>query len=306
MIEQTESQNLGRAGERWFQSMLPKEWIFQKPEEDIGLDGKIIIGSERKTGGNEFAVQIKASKSWDIKDGLIPVEGIKTDTISFWGSRLYPTLLVLFDEEKNTGYFGWVFDIIHHPIEFAYPSTRLLQKTVTLKISASSILTKDSFKQIKSDVDNYYIKFVNSLKGLHKTINILPTINQLTQAVRGLYLSHMQKPKAKDQEMMLGIMMVMSHREVIGAMDDLQKKYQLEIGTKDFVQYFIATYINEVNKIINDFDKIIYEEQTHAVWINPEAHQKNTPKLIDLIFDLMLILTDEEPKKRGEVFTFTE
>jgi len=101
MIKQTESQNLGRAGERWFQSMLPKEWIFQKPEEDIGLDGKIIIGSDRETGGNEFAVQIKASKSWDTKDGLISVEGIKTDTISFWGSRLYPTLLVLFDEQKK-------------------------------------------------------------------------------------------------------------------------------------------------------------------------------------------------------------
>lgn len=306
MIKQTESQNLGRAGERWFQSVLPKEWIFQKPEEDIGLDGKIIIGSDRETGGNEFSVQIKASKSWDIKDELISVEGIKTDTISFWGSRLYPTLLVLFDEEKNTGYFSWVFDIIHHPIKFAHPSTRLSQKTLTLKMLASSILTKDSFKQIKSDVDNYYINFVNSLKGLRKTINILPTINQLTQAVRGLYLSHMQKPKTKDQEMMLGIMMVTSHRQVVRAMERLQKKYQLEIGTKDFVQYFIATYINEVNKIINDFDKIIYEEQTYAVWVNPKAHQKNTPKLIDLIFDLMLILTDEEPKKRGEVFTFNE
>lgn len=306
MIKQTQSQSLGRAGERWFQSLLPKEWIFQKPEEDIGLDGKIIIGSDRETGGNEFAVQIKASKSWDIKDGLISVERIKTDTISFWGSRLYPTLLVLFDEEKNSGYFGWVFDIIHHPIEFAYPSTRLSQKTITLKISASSTLTKDSFKQIKSDVDNYYIKFVNSLKGLRKTINILPTINQLIEAVRGLYLSHMQKPKTKEQEMMLGIMMVMSHREIIRAMDNLQKKYQLEIGTKDFVLYFIATYINEVNKIINDFDKIIYEDETRAVLINPEAHQKNTPKLIDLIFDLILILTDEKPKKRGEVFTFME
>jgi hypothetical protein len=50
MIRQTEAQNLGRAGERWFESILPKEWIFQKPAEDIGLDGKVIIGDDRFAG----------------------------------------------------------------------------------------------------------------------------------------------------------------------------------------------------------------------------------------------------------------
>jgi hypothetical protein len=121
MVKQTEAQHKGRAGERWFLSLLPPEWIFQKPEEDIGIDGKVIIGTHESTGGFEFGVQIKASKNWQVKDGEISVEGIKSDTFLFWGSRPFPTILCLYDISKNIGYYGWVFDLINQPIELAVP-----------------------------------------------------------------------------------------------------------------------------------------------------------------------------------------
>ena len=117
MVKQTESQIIGRAGERWFQGLIPREWIFQRPEEDIGLDGKVTIGTNTATGGLEFGVQVKASTNWDIKDGVISLAGIKTDTLVFWGSRLYPTLLVLYDVSKDTGYYGWASDITNSAIE---------------------------------------------------------------------------------------------------------------------------------------------------------------------------------------------
>lgn len=40
------------------------------------------------------------------------------------------------------------------------------------------------------------------------------------------------------------------------------------------------------------------------VWVNPKAYFNNTPKLIDMIMDLILLLTDDEPKERGIGFTF--
>jgi hypothetical protein len=304
MIKQTESQNIGRAGERWFQSILPKEWIFKKPEEDIGIDGKIILGTENFTGGLEFGVQIKSSKSWEIKEGTISVEGIKTDTIAFWGSRLYPTMLVLYDESKDMGYYGWVFDIINHPIEFAVPFARLIKKSITLKMRCSSILSKNSLSQIKRDVEEYYMKFIDSLIALRKSINVLPIVNKLVEAIRGIYLSHMQKPKSSDETMLLDLMMATSHKQVVLSLKELQNKYQLEIGSGNFIHYFITTYINEVNKIINEFDQFVERNKTNAIWINPEMRQKNTPKLIDMILDFMLVLTDDKPKVRGDVFTF--
>ncbi|NOT35976.1 MAG: DUF4365 domain-containing protein [Saprospiraceae bacterium] len=306
MIKQTEAQQLGRAGERWFQSVVPREWIFQKPEEDIGIDGKITVGTSEKIGSFEFAVQIKASKNWQIVDNIITVEGIKTDTISYWGSRLYPTLLVLFDDTKKIGYYAWVFDIINQPIEFAVPINKLKQKTTSLKVRSNQIIDENAFLIIYHDVIKFFEKFVFSLQQLRKNINILPTISKLSEAIRGIYLSHMQTPKNKDEAMYLSVLMVKSHTEVIQAMDELQNIYQLEIGSKDYIKYFIASYINEVNLFISEFDKFVHKQNgVGAIWVNDEVHKKNTPKLIDLIFDLLITLTATERKNNRSIFTFT-
>ena len=74
---------------------MPREWIYQKPDDDIGLDGRVTLGTRSATGGFEFAVQVKTSKRWESSDGSIAVRDVKVDSLLFWGSRLYPTMLVL-------------------------------------------------------------------------------------------------------------------------------------------------------------------------------------------------------------------
>jgi hypothetical protein len=115
MVKQTQAQALGRSGERWFQAQLPSEWIFQPPIEDIGLDGKVIIGTSESTGDLEFGVQVKAKRKWVVKKGVIDVDGIKRETLRYWGSRLFPTMLVVYDVSENRGYWGWVYDILLCP-----------------------------------------------------------------------------------------------------------------------------------------------------------------------------------------------
>lgn len=165
-------------------------------------------------------------------------------------------------------------------------------------------MDKDRFVRIESDVCNFYSKLVNSFTSLRKYINILPIINNLIEALRGLYVSHMLQIKTDKQIMELTLMMTTSHKQVILTLKLLLKKYKIEIGSANIIQHFIATYINEVNKIIHDFDKIIDNEETTICWVNQKTFYKNTPKLIDMIFDLILLLTDDKPKERGFAFTF--
>jgi hypothetical protein len=304
MIKQTESQNLGRAGERWFQSILPREWIFQKPEEDIGLDGKVIIGTDHSTGGFEFAVQVKTSRNWKIKRDKIFVDGIKSDTIVFWGSRMYPTLVILYDSDKDIGYYGWVFDIITNPMVFAHPLKNAAQKTVRLEFLASKTLDKNSFEEIEKTVSNYYSRYISSLQELRKTVNLLPTINRLVTCIRNIHLSHNEDASSDNQLRMLGLLMITGHTGIIRALDDLQKKYQLEIGSRNFINYFIANYIKQVSKFIHPFEKVVFEKKNYAVALNDEERISMTPMLLDLLFNLLQILTDEKQKNRETIFTF--
>ena len=48
MPKQTSAQILGRLGERWFQSILPPEFVFTRPSEDFGIDGVVTIGGDHR------------------------------------------------------------------------------------------------------------------------------------------------------------------------------------------------------------------------------------------------------------------
>jgi hypothetical protein len=68
MIKLTRSQSLGNKGEQWFPAQLPEYWHFQKPTNDLGIDGVVVIAEQNSSNGIEFRVQIKSSKDW-IKKG---------------------------------------------------------------------------------------------------------------------------------------------------------------------------------------------------------------------------------------------
>lgn len=52
---------LGRKGERWFQNVIPKEWILEKPSDDFGVDARVYISDGELITGLSFSVQVKAS-----------------------------------------------------------------------------------------------------------------------------------------------------------------------------------------------------------------------------------------------------
>lgn len=291
MIKQTESQNLGRAGERWFQSILPKEWIFQRPEEDIGLDGKVIIGTSNFTGGFEFAVQIKTSKQWHINDdNTISAKGINRETVKYWGSRLFPTMIVLYDFSKDCGYYGWLFDVLFSPIDLISSP----HKTITLNLNSNSLLNKNCWETVRQQVESHYIKLVNSLSKVRTTTDILPIINSLLNSLRLLIFSQYTQPKSKNELMLLQLSIVVAHKSVINSLEELLSKYHIEHGSPNHIQYFIETYYGEVNKFILGFDEQLKQKsEAVAVRINPEKMYEITPKLISMIMNLAIVLSDE-------------
>ncbi len=75
-MRQTTAQSLGREGEQWFQHVLPSTWVFQRPNEDFGIDGTMPIASPNAISGLEFSVHIKSSRHRPKKDGILTISGI--------------------------------------------------------------------------------------------------------------------------------------------------------------------------------------------------------------------------------------
>jgi hypothetical protein len=301
LIKQTTSQITGRAGERWFQSILPKQWIFQKPEEDIGLDGKIILGTNNSIGGHEFGVQIKTSNNWQVNKDIISVRGIKPDTILYWGSRLFPTLLVIYDERKNEGYYRWVFNILDHSYDLSMPYTQRTDRLNIIEVSTNDILNKDAFVKIQEDVDGYYDKLTASLVAFRKSINLVPIINRLIEAQRGIFIAWTDKTNNDQKQRANLVLYVVCCREIITVLDDLQNLFKLKVGSDNFFERFKKFYLSEMSKIIHEFDK---QHAATVLMMNPDNFNGRTHLILDFIFDFILILTDGIKKERG--FSFFE
>lgn len=293
MIKQTKAQALGRSGERWFRAMLPSEWIFQPPEEDIGLDGKVIIGTSHSTGDLEFGVQIKTKQRWRAKGGVISVSGIRSDTVRYWGTRLFPTMLVLHDSAASSGYWGWLYDITLPPLALLKPRT----KKVTLKLSTGSPLTETSWEGVRKDVETFYEKFVFSLSAIRLRINALPTIHSLTMALDLLLTAEFEEPKDNQEETALQLAQVMAHSEVLTSLANLVRKFGIEPDSPHDLNHFLGIYRELVQSFVADLDTLLKRDRAVAVRTNPEAMAAARPRLIRMLSDLVVRLTGNLPER---------
>jgi hypothetical protein len=62
---------IGDAGELWFASQLPIDWVWQPPRRDVGKDGLIVIKDGSELHNHEFSVQIKATKRPHFDKGTV-------------------------------------------------------------------------------------------------------------------------------------------------------------------------------------------------------------------------------------------
>jgi hypothetical protein len=168
MPKQTISNEIGRKGERWFVSQLPDNWIFQRPTEDVGIDGNIVICENNDLNGLEFKVQIKSSGAFYPNHHYIILNGISRTAFHFWLAGFIPTLLVVYHAHDNRGYFYWVNKYVSN-------NTAILEsgaQTITLKIPMKHIVCPGNWDVIRNDLRNYISEFTRTLSQRENTATI--------------------------------------------------------------------------------------------------------------------------------------
>lgn len=291
MIRQTEAQNLGRAGERWLESIIPKEWIFQKPAEDIGLDGKVIIGDDRFAGGLEFGVQIKASKKWKIKNGIITLNGISSDTYRFWATRLFPTIIVLYDVTNDKGYYSFLFTALKNPAHLIYIPHH---KTISLQFDINFELNKDNWEKIEKSVNTYYSNLVHSLYWVRNTINLFPYISKILKCIEMLHLTYDQPGDNENDKMLRRLGISISHKRIVNTLLEIIEKFSLSRNSPYMINGLINFYIKTVKTFIPDFEKLLNTDSETVVYlINEEKMDEETPKLVQCVIKFLSDLTGE-------------
>jgi hypothetical protein len=285
-------QSIGRLGERWFQYVLPKEWIFQQPNVDVGIDGRvIIIDSNKHLSGLEFDVQIKTSKEWLINNNFIKLERIKLSSIKYWSSRLIPVLLILYDEKHDTGYYNWISETWENrdPLEYI----RSQSKTISIPINTKNIISKQSWDLIKADVLNYYRRIATS----YEKLNFIPHINKLITCIWYLQQIITIEPQTDDEKRQDKINIVISYRNLLDILNKIYEQYSYlyESDFSERVKKFHDSIKVDVEMFIRDFSEIIKSENSpKIVLINMEIFKEKTPLLILKVLNLLMEITKRE------------
>lgn len=144
-----EQHRIDTEGLKFFEAALPNSkaasFVFTREENDYGIDGQIQVVIQEEHTGEFFKVQIKSTKapkyidegkylsfSLDIDSAYFLIEGVKN-----------PTAFVVVDVDKQK--------VFWHPIQTDSDSRTALeesltQKSMTIKISTSNILSPDSYQ----------------------------------------------------------------------------------------------------------------------------------------------------------------
>lgn len=292
MFKQSSGQGTGRLGERWFQYLLPKEWIFQLPDEDIGIDGKVIIIDPNKhISGHDFDVQIKTRKDWPITDGFIKLDGLKLSTVKYWGSRLTPVMLVLYDENREIGYYSWISDTWENrnPIEYI----RAQNKTITLSLDSTKVLAKQAWDTIKMDVFNYYLRIVTS----YEKLNFLPFINKLTTCLWFLQEALTIESADENEKMQSQLNIVISYKLMLDTLNEIQVMYSSvhESDFSDKVKGFHNSLKADAESFIRNFGEIAEGKSAPSiVLLNDKVFRQKTPVVILKVLNFMMEITKRE------------
>ncbi len=180
MPNQTVSNIIGRKGERWFQSQLPSEWVFQTPSEDIGVDGLVVVLDKGEINGIEFRVQIKSSANFKENESEIKINGVKRSTLLYWIHNPTPTLLVAYNDSTEIGYCGWINDILYDS-----KSTLSLDKEIiSFSLPKDKPINKDIWDDIRKDLGQFrsslksaYFEREYTFPYLHRISDILLRLN---------------------------------------------------------------------------------------------------------------------------------
>ena len=270
MRRQSTAQIIGRAGERWFSTLLPKEWSFQRPIDDFGSDGIVALGDKKSMSALEFGVQIKSRRNIDWKSGKCRIS-ITREMAQYFSQKIYPVLFILYDEKNNIGYYSWFTDI------FDIKNIKSAKNNLSIYIDISNSLSKNEFKNIENRVKKHYFDFGSSIEYAKMQLEILELSSYLLKFSKSVNFCNMLNHKKgrnienNDRyiEMTKDLMIGVSSDELMKELDEFVESNKISSILKIMAKKFREEFLNKISQVIADFEKNYPIEESKLYYINP-------------------------------------
>lgn len=298
MPNQTTANKIGRKGQRWFNSQLPDDWIMQLPTEDIGIDGNIVICEKGELNGTEFRVQIKSSSKFTRRDNQCVMSGIKKSSFLYWITGFTPTLIVLYEDKTNKGYFYWINELACRQQELLYSTS----KTITLHIPMCLEINNDGWQRIRKDL-KYHRNLVSDIFRKAGDFKILmPILNEIHHSLRGLISTQTAIPKdgkwTQEQENLIHLLEVVSHRDFVVAMEKFYKFLEPESEGENYIKRVVGGYKEICKSFVQNFYDILIDlNENTALWLNPALMRMERHKLMGLMVSILCTITQKPDRK---------
>jgi hypothetical protein len=289
MIRITRSQSLGTKGEQWFPAQLPEYWHFQKPTNDLGIDGVVVIAEQNHFNGMEFRVQIKSSKEWNRKGDEIILRGVKRNTARTWVAGPSPTLLVFYDDSSSQGFCTWALEALPPIPELLFGRS----STITVKVKQPIAINPEGWDNIRTALEaNAELRIKEVKIGTIANI-VFPRIQEIIKCLRLLHLNEFTPdPSDNEKQMLLSVAQACAHRDII--LSTTKVLIELDPGClfARKLQRTVEAYKGKVSDCYIGFDSMLSDPvSATAVHENRKLVQRMRPEMIHRVTDLLLVLS---------------
>lgn len=236
--------------------MLPADWVFQPPHDDVGIDGVVVICDDSPLNGFEFRVQIKSMERWAIRGDQVRVRGVKRSAIAYWLTGYTPTLLVLHEASSGRGTCAWANQLFFSQLRRLAGNTA----TVSFQVPYREIATPDTWQQIAGE-----LAFLNHLVGEHVSVAaraapILKCVHHLVSALVIFdFVANTKKAdgiESEDDLQFLCDVEVDAHRQIVKGVVDLSLALaQVNQPIEGLVE-FADDYASKCSEFVADFREI--------------------------------------------------
>lgn len=293
---QSERQVIGYQGELWFRSQLPRGWIPNPPERDIGIDFSVTISENGELDKCEFRVQVKSTEKPRISENSISIRNVKGSTIDYWFKSPIPTLIVVHDQANNVGYYVWHSEI-HHQVADAQHSHGGKYK---IQVPINNLLDDRGWESIRSDLCEQYRYYRKAFRNLEKSGLLNHVIHSLAAAAKELNnIEHQpisQKDMRPDQYEFLAAREIVNHKKVVSELNTIRNQLIPDSPLVVKIDGWLETYKSDVSFAFPNFNDFLEHEELlpdfAIAFIRSRAHEKRFQLIQHVLAMIMFLAPD--------------
>lgn len=269
MPRQSPSQQIGRAAERWFVSQLPPSWIFQRPTEDVGIDGVVVICEAGPANGLEFKVQVKGSAIFSRVEDKIVLRRIKRSAMRYWITGLTPTLVVAFEAKSGTGFFAWANEVLA-------PVAAILGEDgyMDVRLPSRRTIGPGSWHLIREQCRAINAALARQLRIGDSAFTFLRVLDELSGSLKYLYFAENANPadaeRTHEQRALMCELELSAHRDVVRALSELHRQLADQGNEWTGLRQYADWYIGRVSSFFPRFPDFVGSDQRISVEIAPD------------------------------------